>query len=191
MKKKRWFFSHRLYGVFIFLSLFHYGCATKMVVIPQLEPINIIPDYKIEGKILYDGNKEYLPRCLIDDIAAEPLLTLNYSYDVTYGKDTTPQLIPLLNPLTDFGFPIGMNTVMITGKLDIYQGKEVVKSYASSCGFEVTRNLFWEGETFSVLRKKGLIVVRDNIESQIYRDKVYLTSITNSNQAERNAGKQE
>lgn len=167
-ENKKWFLRRLLYGVFIFLSAFHYGCAAKMVVTPQMEQINDISEYKIKGKIVYDGNKEYLPRTLSEDLAAEPILTLKYTYTVTYGKDATPQLIPLFNPLTIIGFPIGENTVAITGTLDIFQGKEVIKSYTSTCGFEIARNIFSEGETFSELRKKGLIAVRDNIEAQMY-----------------------
>lgn len=163
--------------LFWFIIMFLTGCAAKMVVTPTIITNDNLSNFKIEGKIEYDGNKEYLPRTINYDSAPDTIFCLKYSYDVTYGRDNTPQAIPLFNPLTIIGFPIGENTLVVKGKLLLLKGKEVLKEYSATCGLEKTRSLFSEGETFSELRKKGLIAVRDNIEMQMYQDREFLSKL--------------
>jgi len=154
------------------------GCATKMVITPQAMEINV-SDFKLKGKIEYDGNKEYLPRTIINENeSVNQSFTFQYSYLETYGMDKTPQALPLFNPLSLVGFPIGENTLVINGKLIILKGKEVIKEYSATCGLEKMRSLFSEGETFSELRRKGLLAVRNNIEFQMYQDRGFLSGIT-------------
>lgn len=168
-----------LYMTTSLFCIFLLSCATKMVIAPEV-PHVAIADFCIKGKIAYDGNKEYLPRTIIDDSVSDFVLTLQYTYNVAYGRDNIPQALPLFNPLTIVGFPIGENTLVVTGKLDILKGKEVIKSYTATCGLEKTRSIFSEGDTFSEIRKKGLISVRDNIEAQMYQDKDFLLKLTSA-----------
>jgi len=140
-----------------------------MKIDPQVKrPDNI--DFQLKGIVIYEGNKEFLPRVLIDEPVTKPKIDLKYSYDVLYGKQDVPEVLALYNPLTIAGFPTGENTVTVIGRLDILRGGEVIRSYGSTCILEKTRNLFSEG-TFTEMRKKGLIAVRDNIENQICSDK--------------------
>lgn len=176
-KKEIWYMERLLYVTIILFSIFLCGCATTIVVTPEVEHLDNIADFKIKGKIIYNGNREYLPRTITDDSASDSILTFQYVYNVTYGKDNIPQAIPLFNPLTIVGFPIGENTLVVTGKLDILKGREVLKSYTATCGFEKARNIFSEGDTFSELRKRGLITVRDNIEAQMYQDRDFLSKL--------------
>jgi len=172
----RWQFGVFLY-FFILVSLS--GCAAKMAVTPQITDIEIESDFQLGGVVEYDGNKDYLPRTIKED-PSQTLFSFRYDYQVAYGRDKTPQAIPLYNPLTIVGFPIGDNTMVVTANLAILKGKEVVKAYTATCGLEQVRSLFSEGETFSELRKKGLVTVRDNIELQIYRDRDLLSSLASS-----------
>ena len=176
-KKEVWQWYRVLYiSILLFLVLLP-GCAATMVVTPQAEQLKGTGDLKIKGKIIYEGNKEYLPRTIIDDPASDPLVIYQYTYNVNYGRDNMHQAIPLFNPLTLVGFPIGEDTLMIAGKLEILKGKEVLKSYTATCGFNKSRNIFSEGETFSELRKRGLLAVRDNIEAQMCQDKKFLLTL--------------
>jgi len=127
-------------------------------------------DFRLKGKLIYEGNKEYLPRVLIDEPATNPKIEFKYTYGVFYGKQDVPGVLALYNPLTIVGFPTGENTVTVIGRLDILRGEEVMKSYGSSCVLEKMRNLFSEAN-FTEMRKKALIAVRDNIDSQICSDK--------------------
>ena len=127
---------------------------------------------------MYDGNREYLPRT-IATASIEPVgLTLRYSYDVRHGRDRVPQLLPLFNPLSIVGFPIGEDTLAVEGRLEILRGMEVIKTYTAACILESSRNLFWPGETYSEMRRKGLFAVRDNIETQMQRDREYLSTLS-------------
>lgn len=146
------------------------GCAPNVVITPD---ITVIPtgDFLLGGKIDYDGNKEYLPRTVRADPSLEPLPILRYRYEVTYGRDAVPQALPLFNPLTIVGFPIGADTVVVTGKLEILKGSSAIKTYTAVCILDKHRTIFSEGETMSEIRKRGLLAVRDNIEAQMYVDR--------------------
>lgn len=152
------------------------GCGTTMVVTPDLKQTASV-DFRVKGNVIYDGNREYLPRTIVGSPVGEASLTFQYTYDVIHGKDNVPQLLPLFNPLTIVGFPIGEDTVVITGRLEILKRSELVKAYTATCGLDKTRNIFWQGETFSELRRKGLIAVRDNIEAQMNEDRELLSRL--------------
>jgi hypothetical protein len=146
------------------------GCAPNVVITPD---IAVVPtgDFKLGGKIDYDGNREYLPRTVSADADQGALLLLRYRYEVTYGRDSVPQVLPLFNPLTMVGFPIGADTVVVTGNLEILKGSSLIKKYSSVCLLDKHRTIFSEGETMSEIRKRGLLAVRDNIEAQMYGDR--------------------
>jgi hypothetical protein len=152
------------------------GCGTSMVVTPDLSPTGSV-DFRLKGEIVYDGNREYLPRTIVDAPAGAFALAIQYTYEVIHGRDNVPQLLPLFNPLTIVGFPIGEDTVLVAGRLEISKRNQVLKRYTATCALDNTRNIFWQGETFSELRRKGLIVVRDNIEAQMNRDREILSRL--------------
>jgi len=147
-----------------------------MAVTPKVPANETKSDFQMGGIIEYDGNKEYLPRTLKEDMS-QTAFSFKYEYQITYGRDKTPQALPLLNPLSMVGFPVGENTLVITGNLTILKGQEVIKEYKATCGLEKVRSLFSEGDTFSELRKKGLLAVRDNIELQMCHDKDFLLGL--------------
>ncbi len=153
------------------------GCAARMVTTPAMEG-TAQGEIRLEGKIRYDGNREYLPRTLADVSGESAPLVLKYSYDVKHGRDAVPQLLPLFNPLSLVGFPIGEDTLAVEGRLEILRGEEVIKVYTAACLLESTRNLFWPGETYSEMRRKGLAAVRENIERQMQRDRDTLESLS-------------
>lgn len=153
------------------------GCATKMAVTPQLRSAEVQPDFRVPGRIIYEGNRDYLPRTITGDAGTNVNLVFEYSYQVVYGRDKTPQAIPLFNPLTIVGFPIGENTLVIHGRLKISDGAQMLKDYTSTCGIERARSVFSEGDTFSAMRRKGLMAVRDNIELQMYQDREWFANL--------------
>jgi hypothetical protein len=150
------------------------ACGTKMVATPQVAPVAKI-EFSLPGKILYEGKRDYLPRTLAS--VPESDLTLKYTYDVAYGKDKMEQAVVLYNPLTILGFPIGEDTIAVSGKLEIVRGDELLKTYTATCGFEKTRNLFYEGDTFAELRLRALACVRENIEAQMHGEREFLSKL--------------
>jgi hypothetical protein len=171
-------FIHRLSAVMFYLivAVFLSGCATNIVVTPQAMENDIKSSFQVAGIVEYDGNKDYLPRT-IKESSAQSDISIKYEYQITYGRDKTPQALPLFNPLTIVGFPIGEDTMVVTGNLTLSKGEEVIKAYTATCGMEKTRSIFSEGETFSELRKKGLLLIRDNIEIQMCGDKEFLLKL--------------
>jgi hypothetical protein len=81
---------------------------------------------------------QYLPRTIKSENMAEKndSLFFYYDYQVSYGRDylfNSGELVPLFNPLTLIGSPIGEDDVCVVGKLDILHGGKVVKTYKSVC----------------------------------------------------------
>lgn len=159
-------------GILVLLS----GCGTTYHVGPELTEIPNI-DYTILGTLEYDGNSDYLPRTIREGDDSESLPVIRYIYHVGYGKDSIPELLPLFNPLSLVGFPVGSDSLVITAALDVVKEGETLKQYSSTCVIDKNRSLFYEGDTFSVLRKKGLLMVRENIESQMIRDRETLSHL--------------
>lgn len=174
------FVDHWQMGVVLFLcfvvATFLSSCAPTMVVTPQSMENDMKSDFHVRGMLEYNGNREYLPRTIKED-SAQTIISFIYEYHVAYGRDKTPQALPLFNPLTIVGFPIGENTMAVTGNLKVLKGKEVIKTYTATCGLEKVRSIFSEGDTFSDLRKIGLLTVRDNIERQMYQDRDFLANL--------------
>ncbi|HYA19834.1 MAG TPA: hypothetical protein VEG25_04210 [Burkholderiales bacterium] len=152
------------------------GCGTTMVVTPEVKP-TFNNDFRMKGQIVYDGNRDYFPRTIAEDSLDKSGLVFRYKYEVAYGKDNLPQAIPLFNPLTLVGFPVGEDTVVIVGHMEILRENGVVKTYTATCAFDKKRSMYWEGDTLTELRKKGLIAVRDNIETQMNQDQVFLSKL--------------
>lgn len=161
------------HAVLLMICFYLFGCGTTMMVTPAIDTPPP-PDLRIGGKIVYDGNREYLPRIIADEPGSG--LVFTYSYNVAYWKSETPEAIPLFNPLTTFGFPIGENALIIQGKLDVQGERGINKSYVAMCRFKKTRSLFYEGDTFTEMRKQGLLAVRDSIEGQLCKDRDSLRS---------------
>ena len=154
------------------------GCGTTYHVVPVNHSTDTTP-FSVVGMIEYGGhNTEYLPRTVKqDENATTGLPLINYVYNVGYGKDSVPEILPLFNPLSIVGFPIGSDNIVIVGVLKIIKRGEVLKQYSSTCVFDKNRSLFYEGDTFSELRKKGLLMVRNNIENQMTNDRMYLSKL--------------
>ena len=157
------------------------ACASKqkMVISPDILGVSD-GAFRINGRISYEGNKDYLPRTIIDKATSASPLTFEYIHATSYGMRDVPALMALFNPLTLFGFRLGDNAVTSAGRLSVIKGDEMVRSYLAICSIEMTRNLFSEGLTFSEMRRDSLIAVRDNIEAQLYQDREFLINLNHA-----------
>jgi hypothetical protein len=152
------------------------GGKQKMLISPDVPKLTD-GGFRIKGRISYEGNKDYLPRTMVDEASSESPLTFQYIHATSYGLRDVPALVALLNPLTLVGSPLGDNTVTSAGKLSVIKENEAVKSYSAICSMEITRNLYSGDLTFSEMRRTSLIAVRDNIESQLYQDREFLINL--------------
>ncbi len=156
--------SRSLFVLLMFVVLS--GCGTTFHVVPEIGDIGST-DFGMIGRVNYSGNPDYLPRTVKPSDEESGNLEFKYDYNVGYGQDAVPDVLPLFNPLSLVGFPIGSDSLVVVGKLDLLKDGEVVKTYCSTCVIDKTRNLFYEGKTHSELRRQGLLRVRDNIEIQM------------------------
>jgi len=171
------------------LISFIMSCATVTDIIPKIEKLDNL-SILVSGKIDYNGNKDYFPRTVGDDASGNPLLIIKYQYNVSYGRENIPDALHvanLFNPLIIVGFPIGQDTLVVIGKIDVIKQTEVVKTYSSACTFEKTRNIFYQGPTYTELRKLGLLNIRDNIEAQMFKDREFLSKLNRDDLIENKA----
>jgi hypothetical protein len=176
MRKSHSFFLLLCLPIFLILS----ACAPNVFITPDL-PIVPHNDFTLGGKIDYDGNVEYLPRTISSGSHPGATLTLRYRYEVTYGRDSIEQVLYHYNPLTIAGFPIGADTVVVIAKLEVVKGSSQIETYTAMCVLDKHRTIFWEGESLSELRKRGLLAVRENIEAQMYGDRDVLLKAAREN----------
>lgn len=159
------------------------GCAASMTVTPDVTAPSSA-DRKLQGRLVYDGKPEYLPRTLAaipGDIApVGETLTFRYTFEVAHGGENTSAAGQIFNPLSVVGFPKGNDTIAVKGTLEILRRDQVVKTYTSTSGLKTSRHLWWEGETLTEMRQRGLLAVRDNIEAQMYKERDILTKLSTS-----------
>ena len=185
MLQRRIHFHKLVFAILPLICIGFTACASKQEIfvspdVPQLAD----SVFQIKGRVSYDGNKDYLPRTIIDQASSYSPLTFQYIHATSYGMRDMPALTVLINPLTRLGYPLGENAVISVGKLSVIMGEETIKSYSAICSIEITRNLFSQGSTFSEMRKESLIAVRDNIEFQLYHDREFLTNLTHASSGE-------
>jgi len=167
----------RIYGkarassfLFLFVCI---GCST-MNVTPELATLDKA-EVLVKGPIQYDGKSEYLPRTISEGSISEYGLTFRYATTETQERSGW-DIVALFNPLTILGTPTGSLTSTVTGKLEVSKGAELVKSYIARCTQTASKGIYY-GETFSELRRKGLLAVKENIETQMSRDQEFLAKV--------------
>ena len=100
-----------------------------------------------------------------------------YIYETQYGLKETEPLLALVNPLTLVGFPVGSDNLIVTGRVDVVRGDTTVRSYGAAVAMKRSSTVFSEGETFTEMRRRGLLLVRDNLSGQLCHDQAILTAM--------------
>lgn len=152
-----------------------FACASIQVT-PELSPVQV--DFRIPGRVAFEGGASYLPRVLAGLDAGSPegeeRTRISYEYDVRY-TGTEEGLLQLFNPLVVLGFPTGSEGVIAEGELVIEAEGEPAKIYTASCLIKRTRGIYWGGN-LSSSRHEALIAVRDSIDRQVVRDRAELAA---------------
>jgi hypothetical protein len=161
------------------------GCQTMVTITPQLTAKDTSA-CQIHAQVRYDGKAEYLPGALGADPSAPDPVVFHYAYEAQYGLNEFPPGVNLVNPLLLFGFPTGSDNVVVTGRLDLIRGDTTLRSYAAAVAMKRSGTVFSEGETFTEMRRRGLLLVRDNLSSQICKDQAVLVALLHDSPA--NAG---
>jgi hypothetical protein len=162
-------FQVRLLLPFLPIVISLSGCAASIHLTPLLSD-RVRSDCILHGHVSYDGNREYLPAALLDDAGSPSDLILRYVHEEKYGLHEMPVGVQLVNPLNFVGFPTGSSSLSIAGRLDVIRGGAVVRSFAAVAAMERNGSMFGEGETFTAMRRRGLLLIKDNISAQVCAD---------------------
>jgi hypothetical protein len=158
------------------LALF--GCATEVAVTPQLSEKSP-RQCQIHAPVRYEGKQDYLPGALIQDPGASATTEIRYSYEAQYGLKEVPPILSFVNPLVLVGFPTGTDNLVVTGRVDVVRGDTTLRSYAAAAAMKRSSTVFGEGETFTEMRRRGLLLVGDNLSGQLCKDQETLAALLN------------
>jgi hypothetical protein len=157
-------------------SLALFGCATEVAITPQL-PDKTPRKCQIHAPLRYDGKPDYLPAALVQDPGVSATTQIRYSFEAQYGLKEINPFLSLVNPLVLVGFPTGSDNLVVTGHVDVVRGDATLRSYAAAAAMRRTSTLFGEGETFTQMRRRGLLLVGDNLSGQLCKDQQTLSAL--------------
>lgn len=153
------------------------ACSTKVTMSPAA-PAGFIRPECLASKVLYVGNKAYLPSTISSCEQDDSALTSSYKYDISYsGTAAVTELGTALIPTTLLGTPTGNDNIKVSAMLELSRDGVRVKYYESSCELRFYRGIFSGATDFSALRRQGLFSVKENIEQQMMRDIIELKSL--------------
>lgn len=152
------------------------GCETSVVMTPDLGR-GAPGTCMVSAPMSYDGNPDYLPRVIAAEPVAAQATVLRYTYNTQYDAKQGITALQVVNPLLIVGFPTGANSTAITGLLEVVRGGQTIRSYGAAAAMKRSATVFSEGETLTAMRRRGLLIVRDNISAQICRDQQTLQTL--------------
>jgi hypothetical protein len=152
------------------------GCETSVMMTPDLGRGGP-GTCTIRAPTSYEGNPDYLPQTLAAEPVAAQATILRYTYNTQYDAKQGITALQVVNPLLIVGFPTGSNSTTVTGLLEVVRGGQTIRSYGAACAMKRSGTVFSEGETLTAMRRRGLLIVRDNISAQICRDQPTLQTL--------------
>lgn len=145
------------------------ACSTTVHLAPTVTAGSGI-DCKVFGHLSYAGNPEYLPTVLVEASDRPADAVLRYEHEEHYGGSAVPAGVQVVNPLHLAGFPTGESTLSVIGRLDVLRAGTPVRTYIAVAAMKRSQSMFSEGETLTDMRRRGLLLVRDNIAAQVCAD---------------------
>jgi hypothetical protein len=139
----------------------------------------------IEAPLTYEGKPDYIPQAIAPEPGTDHATIVRYTYNTAYdSRDNSAAItgLVLLSPLIAAAVPPGSNAITVSGLLEVLQDGKPVRTYASVCALKRTYSVFSEGETLTDLRRRGLLLVRDNISAQVCKDQQGLRALLAADQ---------
>jgi hypothetical protein len=152
------------------------GCETSVIITPDLGR-GAQGACTVTAPMSYEGNPDYLPQAVAAEPVAARATVLRYTYNTQYDAKQGITALQVVNPLMIVGFPTGSNFTTVTGVLEVVRGGQTIRSYGAACAMKRTGTVFSEGETLTAMRRRGLLLIRDNISAQICRDQKTLQTL--------------
>ena len=161
------------------------GCSTPSTKYSEngqtAEEVPVAQLQVIDAKIEYEGNRDYLPRSLKDSSGSSGISAV-YAYDVSYGTGKEHPLT-VFNPLLITGMSKTEDRITVTGTLEFFNAGNLIRKYNESVTLTKNKTIYSEGETFTEMRRHGLLYVRNSIDKQIYNDRLFWADAMEHNQA--------
>lgn len=154
------------------------GCATEVVITPELAEKNP-RKCQIHAPVRYEGKQDYLPAALVPDPGASATTEIRYSFEAQYGLKEFNPIAVIVNPLIVIGFPTGGDNLVVTGRVDVVRGDTTLRSYAAAAAMKRSSTVYYEGETFTEMRRRGLLLVGENLSQQLCKDADALGALLN------------
>jgi hypothetical protein len=160
----------------VFAVLLCAGCAATLRVTPEVAgppPADCV----VRAHVDYAGNLDYLPSVLVDDPSADADSVIRYTHEEQYGSSALATGVQLVNPLHLIGMPTGSSDLVVVARLDVMRRGEVVRSFAAAAVMSRNDTMFGEGETLTEMRRRGLLLLKDNMSSQVCADRATTQAI--------------
>ena len=153
-----------------------WGCLARINVVPEIAQKPDEIQVLLRGSLSYEGNPDYLPRTVADYVGSASAIAIRYSYEDVQGRSPLVNKFTLTHSGLLFEQPVGFKSVRVIGSLDVLDGERVVKTYSAMA--TLSAHSEYSRETLSDMRRRGLLAVRDNVESQMYQDREFLQRLT-------------
>ena len=79
----------------------------------------------------------------------------------------------VFNPLLITGMSKTEDRITVTGTLEFFSAGNLIRKYNESVTLTKNKTIYSEGETFTEMRRHGLLYVRNSIDKQIYNDRLF------------------
>lgn len=155
------------------------GCATSVLMTPDLSR-DAPRTCTIQAPLSYDGNPDYLPGAIVAEPVMAQATVLRYTYSTQYDANQGIKPLQVVNPLLLAGFPTGSNSSTVTGLLEVVRSGQTIRSYGAACAMKRSSTVFSEGETLTDMRRRSLLLLRDNLSAQICQDQHALQALLHS-----------
>jgi hypothetical protein len=142
------------------------ACTVERTVTPSPARLSV-RGARLEGRIEYDGRPEHLPRSLVRRADGDVLFA--YSTTTLKGRQEFPQLLPVFNPLTLFGYPTRTSKVTVVARLEILRGSRRLPGYDAQATLRRWTTIY-SADVRPELEQEALRAVRDSIDAQLGAD---------------------
>ncbi|TGL52845.1 hypothetical protein EHQ55_02790 [Leptospira meyeri] len=145
---------------YIIIALLCSNCVSVQVNSDDDTNLSVESITMIEGKLIYKGNPEYIPRMIKNSPSSNEII--NYDYTISYEPTDPSDFAVVLNPLLTFGFPIEKHKVILNGTLKYNNGNESISSKVIVSQYRTLYN----NPNYSEMRRLGLFKLKTNIETK-------------------------
>jgi len=150
------------------------GCSANLQILPEMPSPPLPLEIVLQGRVDYNGNPAYLPRTIVQAQGPGQKLVLRYRYEEIHSYSGFPVFNTISGLLLRYQ-TVGEKRSVVSGTLAIIRDTTIFKTYKGQATLSGRADFMTE--TLSEMRLRGLLAVRENIESQMIKDKESLQTL--------------